>query len=77
MVVGLAVEKEEEDEETLGGMTLHDPNATPQEKEGMRERRKQERKERVNAQNPKTGDIQGWLFNRPCIFLQNNLKIIL
>ena len=38
MVVGLAVEKEEEDEETLGGMTLHDPNATRQEKEGTRER---------------------------------------
>jgi len=28
VVVGLAVE-EEEDEETLGGMTLRDPNATP------------------------------------------------
>jgi len=59
VVVGLAMEKEEEDEETLGGMTLHDPNATPREKEGKTERQKRESKERVNVQNPKTGDIQG------------------
>jgi len=39
VVVGLAVEEEEE-KETLGGMALRDQNATPREKEGKRERRK-------------------------------------
>jgi len=64
VVVGLVMEEEEEEEEeeTLGGMTLRDPNVTPREKEGKRETQKRERKERVNTQNPKTGDIQGWLF---------------
>jgi len=38
VVVGLAVEEEEE--ETLGGMTLHNPNATPREKEGKEKKTK-------------------------------------